>query len=468
MKIKEAIIKVFSANFLQLIAGIIVGFATPVVLSIEGYANLKTYMLYISYIGFFHFGFIDGLYIKYGGKDIKEIDNRILKGEHNFLIIFELFVAILVFLISFILKSNVLLLFAISILPLMIASFHKSLNQATGEFKVYSNIMYIYTIIYMILNLILALCLKSQNYIWYCITTIIANIFSVLVVEFKFLKKYKNVKPLILKKDIIDILKVGIFILLGNLAVIGLFGIDKWFVKIFLSTEDFAYYSFAVSMLNIINTLVNAISITFYNYLFTNNNKENINKLKKYLIAMGGFASLGYFALSFIVNYFIKKYIPSLDIIAITFAVFPYMILINALYVNLYKVNKNEKKYFKVVISILLISIFYNIIAILFFGNTTAIAIATILSLITWVIYSTHDLKNVTSDKKMYLYMFGLTISFLICTQLFDWLIGGIIYFIIFMILTYFLEKEVIDDCYKILKKIMDRLKRSKINEQNL
>lgn len=457
MKIKEAIIKVFSANFLQLIAGIIVGFVIPVVLSIEGYAEFKTYMLYISYIGFFHFGFIDGLYIKYGGKEIKKLNKQILKGEHNFLIVFELIITIIVFFLSLILKNVILLLLAISILPTMIASFHKYLNQATGDFKTYSNIMYVYTLIYMTLNVVLAIFLKSQNYIWYCLTMVVANILSILMVELKFLKKYKNVKPLILKKDIINIIKVGFFILLGNLAVIGLFGIDKWFVKLFLTTEDFAYYSFAVSMLNIINTLVNAISVTFYNYLFTNNNEENINKLKKYLITLGGFASLGYFALSFIVNYFIKKYIPSLSIIAVTFAVFPYMILINALYVNLYKVNKNEKKYFKVVISILLISIIYNIIAIIVFKNTTSIAFATILTLITWVVYSTYDLENVTSDTKMYIYMFCLTTTFLLCSQLLNWLIGGVVYFIIFMILTFVFEKEVIDDCYKILMNFINR-----------
>ena len=90
MNLKKAVIKVFSANFLQLISSLIVGFIVPIILSIEGYANLKTYTLYISYIAFLNLGFIDGLYIKYGGKKIENIDKRILKGEHNFLFVFQL------------------------------------------------------------------------------------------------------------------------------------------------------------------------------------------------------------------------------------------------------------------------------------------------------------------------------------------------------------------------------------------
>ena len=102
MNLKKSIAKVFSANVLQLISSLVIGFIVPVILSIEGYANLKTYTLYVSYIGFFHLGFIDGLYIKYGGKKINEINIGVLKGEHNFLIILEFIVSLILFLISLI------------------------------------------------------------------------------------------------------------------------------------------------------------------------------------------------------------------------------------------------------------------------------------------------------------------------------------------------------------------------------
>ena len=446
MNLKSSIAKVFSANFLQLVSSVIIGFIVPSILSIQGYADLKTYTLYISYIGFFSLGFLDGLYIKYGGRKLEDINKSNLKGEHNFLVILQLVISIVLILISFIKKDIILFLLGISILPIMIAAFHKNIFQATGNFDKYSKIIYIYSFSYMILNVILAIFFKNQNYIYYCLTTLGANLISIIVIEFKFLYNFRVEKTTISRKDIINNIKVGFFILLGNLSVVALFGIDKLFVKIFLTTEDFAYYSFAVSMLNIINVLVNAISVTFYNYLFSNNNSENINKLKRYLIALGGAASLGFFALSFIVCKFITKYIPSLDIIAITFAVFPYMILINALYVNLYKVDKNEKKYFKVVFGILIISIIYNIIAIIIFKNTISVAFATILTLITWVIYSTRDLEKVVNEINMYIYMFLLTISFLICAHYFNWIYGGIIYFIIYLIATYFFNKEVLTD----------------------
>ena len=452
MNIRQAILKVFSANFLQLISSLIVGFFVPAILSIDGYASLKTYTLYISYIAFLNLGFVDGIYLKYGGKTLETIDKGVLKGEHKFLFVFQLFVTIIVFLVSIILKNLILFMFSISILPIMMQGFFKNLYQATGNFDKYSKIMYLYTVSYMILNILLALVFRCENYILYCLTTFGANLISVIIFEIKFLSEYKNEKTTI-TKEVFNNIKSGFFILLGNISVVALFGIDKWFVKLFLTVEDFAYYSFAVAMLNIINVLINAISITFYNYLFENKSEEKINKLKKYLVSLGGFASIGYFALAFIVNCFIKKYIPSLNIVAITFAIFPYMILINSLYVNLYKVNRNEKKYFKVVITMLFVSIIYNLIAVLIFKNSLAIAFTTILTLITWVIYSSNDLESVKNDKKIYIYCFFLTTLFLFCAHLKNIWMGAAIYFIVYICITYVFNIDVYLDLKRMIVK---------------
>ena len=52
-------------------------------------------------------------------------------------------------------------------------------------------------------------------------------------------------------------------------------------------------------------------------YLFENNNYEKIDRLKKYLMAIGGAASASYFVLNFIVNFFIKNDILYLQVVDI-------------------------------------------------------------------------------------------------------------------------------------------------------
>lgn len=87
MNLRKNIVKIFSANFINIISGIIIGFIVSAVLSLDSYEYIKTYIMYISYTGFLQFGFIDGMYIKYGGREIEDIDKGILKYEHNILIL---------------------------------------------------------------------------------------------------------------------------------------------------------------------------------------------------------------------------------------------------------------------------------------------------------------------------------------------------------------------------------------------
>ncbi|EOU1714853.1 capsular biosynthesis protein [Clostridium perfringens] len=441
MNFKKNILRIFSANFLTMISGILIGFIIPSILSVDSYAYLKTYTFYLSYIGLLHLGFIDGMYIKYGGKELENLDKSELKLEHITFIIIQFIITIIFIIISFYKRDMIIFLFAISIIPVNTVAFYKLFYQAVGEFKEYVNVSYLYTLIYFIANILLAIVFKSTNYIWYCITSILANGFVFFCLEYKFLKEFKKIKVKYNKK-VWNNIKVGFFVLLGNLSVVMFYAIDRWFIKLFYTVNDFAYYSFAISMLNIINLLISAISVTFYNYLSKDENEEQIKKMKIYFIILGAFSSLGYFILSGIVNIFLKKYIPSLNIISISFAAYPYMIVINALYVNLYKARKNEKKYLKVVLLMLIISIIYNTIAMLISKNPVAIAIATTISFITWYFYSLKDFKYLKSTKKEIIYLFLNLIGFLIFSNFFNWILSMIIYLLIFLLSTWKLFKQ--------------------------
>lgn len=441
MSLKNNIVRIFSANFLNAISGILIGFIVPAVLSLDSYAYVKTYALYISYIGFLHFGFVDGMYIKYGGKDIEEIDKGILKYEHNIFMFIQIIITVIFIVISIISKNLIVSLMALSIIPINTVSFHKLFFQSTGQFKSFANINYIYTSIYLITNLILVFLIKTDNYILYIMTTMVANIIVFINLEYKFIMRYKNIKT---KRtpEVKDNIKVGFYILIANLSVLLFYGIDRWFVKVFYKTNDFAYYSFAISMLNIVNIFISAISITFYNYLSKGEDKERIKELKIYFLIIGGIASFAYFGLACIVNIFLKKYIPSLSIIAISFATYPYMIIINALYVNLYKARKDEKRYLNTVVGILGISIIYNLLAICFFKDVRWIAIATTLSFITWYIYSIKDFKYLKSNFKEIIYLSILLLTFLISSHIENYVIGAILYIGIYLLLVLCLYKR--------------------------
>jgi O-antigen/teichoic acid export membrane protein len=442
MKFKKDLLKVFSSNFINILIGVINGFLIPAFLSIDNYAYLKTFTLYMGYVGILHFGFIDGIYLKYGGKSETELDIGRLKGEHRFLIIFQLFVTLISLLLGVFLNDVYLIAFSIAIMPINMQTLFGYFYQALGDFNFYSKIILITPNILLFLNLMIIFVLKIDN-VW---PFIIANIGAYYIVfiglEIYFFRKHKCISTIVDLSEIWSHFKIGCFILIGNLSSMFIYSADRWFVKFSLSNVDFAFYSFAISMMMLINTLINSIAMTFYPYLARGKDNENLETIKIYLLILGAFSAGGYFAFDFVINTFLVKYSISLNIIKVLFAGFPAIIVINALYINLYKVNKLEKTYVATVLKICIVAVILNIVALLINKSTIAVAISTTLAFYIWYFYSAKDFSMLKIYKKEVIFLLSSLTAYFISTNYLDWLFGLILYMLAILLIASTLYKN--------------------------
>ena len=87
------------ANIISLICSFVVTLIVPKVISIEdnGYFNL--YIFYLQYIGVFCLGWIDGIVLRYAGKDYSELDRPLFHSEF---IVFSFIQETQVFFVQFI------------------------------------------------------------------------------------------------------------------------------------------------------------------------------------------------------------------------------------------------------------------------------------------------------------------------------------------------------------------------------
>ncbi|MFZ3100599.1 MAG: oligosaccharide flippase family protein [Desulfitobacteriaceae bacterium] len=293
MSLKKDIASVFSSNVINLLIGIITGFLIPAFLSLDQYAYLKTFTLYIGFVGILHFGFIDGLYIKYGGRKEKELDKGILKGEHNFLLSFQLIVTLFFIFMGIFSKDKIILAFSLAILPTNMQTLFKFLFQALGQFGAYSKIMLITPNLLLIMNLFVIYILRLDNYWPFIVGTLLINYLVFIGLEISFLRKERGHKASVNIDWIKDNFKVGIFIMIGNLSTMLFYSIDRWFVRYLFSVTEFAFYSFAISMISVINILISSVTMTFYPYLIRNQDEGLYRKIKIYFLILGTIASGG-------------------------------------------------------------------------------------------------------------------------------------------------------------------------------
>jgi len=400
VNIVKDITKVSTANIIGLISAIITGFLVPAFLSLEQYAYLKTFALVLSFAGILHFGYIDGIYIKYGGKYSNEIDNRMIKTEKSFFILFQLLIAILVLITGLVLNEIVIIALAAAILPYNLLSYYQSYYQAIGQFDIYTKIKLIVPLAIMLFSLILIYILKLSNFVYFISAEIIAYIITVIYLELKYSFKIKSYGLRQNIGNIFNNFNIGLYIMIGNLAMILFYTLGRWIVKIFMTDADFAYYSFATSMMQILTIVISSIAMTFYPYLSRIHKKKNLSRLKIQLIIIGAFFSLSYFVFNIAVNTFIPKYSFSLKIIGILFASFPAFAVINALYINMYKIYKDGQKYITVIFLNLTVACILTITAMFINKSTISIAIATSVAYYFWMYYSSKDFNGLTPTFK--------------------------------------------------------------------
>ena len=443
-RFKNGIIYVFIANAISLFIGLFTGFFLPKLLSIETYANIKLFQLYITYVGILHLGFADGMYLRLGGKKIDELNNKEILTEFKTFKLFQLIVNISALVICIILKKEVLFFCALSILPINISSYIRNLFNAVGLFKKYSRYTNINTIFIFAVNIFLLLIIKTDNYKLYLTAYVIAYIAYWLFIEYENRKLFGVKKTKFEKKYLIEDIKSGFLLMIGNFCNVIFTSRDRLFVKNLLGTIKFAFYSFAVSVENLMTVFITPISTVMYNYLCTHKEKKQILNVKKYILIFAAAVIIVVFPVKFIVNTWITKYEESLSVLFLLFAAQYISIMIRCVHINLYKAEKKQNRYFFIMISIVIFSIISNAIGYIIFKNMIAIAVATLITNTLWFIIGELDFKMYRLNIRDYIYIFVVMIVFLLCACIPNAIIGFVTYFVSTLVLSITLQKKVL------------------------
>ena len=449
MSLKKGAMYVFIANVINLIISLFTGFVLPKYLSIETYSSIKLFQLYITYIGILHLGFSDGMYLKYGGKTVEEVDKKEVLAEFKTFKIFQLIVAILAIIVSIIIKNEILLFCALVILPINVANYIRSLYQATGQFKKYSRFTNLNTLLIFFINVILLLIIKSDNSNTYIIAYIIAYIVYWLMLERENRKIFGKVPVKADKKYFLEDIKSGFFLMIGNFCNVIFTSIDRIFVQNWLGSIKFAFYSFAVSIENLMNVFVTPISTVMYNYFCNNRSQDDVIRIKKVILLFSTIVIVVVFPAKFIIDIWLTKYSEALNVLFILFVAQYISIVIRCVHINLYKAERKQNRYFKIMASVVVLSVVLNIVLYQIYHSMEMIAVATLITNIIWFIIGELDFKQYKLKLKEYIYLFLIMGIFLVCSQISNAITGCVIYVMLALLFMVIFMNKTFISCLK-------------------
>ena len=255
-------------------------------------------------------------------------------------------------------------------------------------------------------------------------------------------------------KKIIMLFKVGLAITISYQIGALIFNLDNQYILFFFNTRTFSNYSFAYSLIQILTTIINAISTVLFPYLNRQNEKKVVASYVRntsYMLIVIFAALIAYYPIHIFVHLYLPKYVSALRYFRI---LLPGVAISNCIYsiiFNYYKVFRKIKEYLLFGITILLLAAILNYLAYIIFRDPYAIAFSSLIVLFIWYILTNHYIEihyQVNSILNV-IYMFLMIVVFEIITVIKQPLSSGTIYIVLYIVITIVFQRDTIMKVFK-------------------
>lgn len=378
--ILENITYTFTANILTMLISIIMTLILPKFLGVTDYSYYQLYIFFISYVGFFHFGWIDGIYLKIGGMEYNDLEKSNYVTQFWMLNLLEIIIAAIIsifalFTIKNIDKSFVLISTSVCGVITILRTYLLFILQSTNRIKEYAKYTRVDRFIYFALVIVfLFLGFKNYKIILYI------DIFSKLVALVLCANKMKDIvfgKLNISKNTLLEIfenISIGIKLMLANIASTLIIGVVRFGIQKNWDIETFGKISLTLNISNLLMTFINAVAVIMFP-LLRREEESNLPKiyviLRNTLMIFLYMMLIFYYPLKLILSTWLPQYADSLRYMALLFPICIYESKMSML-INTYLKSFRKEKSMLIINTIsLILSLILTILSVFILNNLT-------------------------------------------------------------------------------------------------
>ena len=343
------------ANLLSLLVSVLTTLIVPKFFgdAVEQYGYLKIYLFYVGYIGFFHLGWCDGIFLRDGGKQWSELDKPLYAGQFRLLSLMQLAVGALISAFGCIFASDadykfIFVAIGVNVLVYLPRTMLAYYLQTTNRIKEYSSITTAGRSVYGI-SIVLILLFFTRSYRHFVIGDIIGKTVALFVAVWwcrDIVLKTKSAPLKATFKEAGVNISVGIKLLFANIASMLVTGIVQWGIQAKWDVATYGKISFTLSISNLLLQFISAVALVLYPTL-RRTNRESLTGIYGVLRNVLMVPTLGflaaYYPVELLLSYWLPQYAESMRYMAILFPVCIYAakntLLVNT-YLNVYRMEK--------------------------------------------------------------------------------------------------------------------------------
>jgi O-antigen/teichoic acid export membrane protein len=355
------------SNLVSLGISTLIVLIVPKLLGIVEYGYWQLYTFYTAYVGLLHFGWNDGIYLRYGGEKYENLDKELFSSQFFMLLLSQFFMGVIIATISTINFVDVdrIFIFQMFSICLIITNIRHMLLiilQCTNRIKNYATITIVGRIIYFFL-IVVFLIIGAREYKFMIIADLTGRFIS-LVYSMYCCKDivYCNISKFSFNfKEMMKNINVGIKLMIANIASILIIGVVRFGIENSWDVRTFGKVSLTLSISNLMMLFINAVGIIIYPIL-RRSSKTKLAGLYITLRDLLMIVMLGvlivYYPLKILLVMWLPNYADSLMYMALVFPMCVYEGKMSLLIGTYLKTLRKEK----MILQINLISLFLSII----------------------------------------------------------------------------------------------------------
>lgn len=359
------------SNLISLLVSTLVTLIIPKLIGIREYGYLQLYLFYASYVGFMHFGWNDGIYLRYGGEKYNQLNKRLFFSQFHMLTILQIIIAAIICAATllFATDSDRVFMFIMVAFCLVITNIRWMLVytlQATNRIKEFAHITITGRVLYFIL-IVTCLLAGLRDYKLLILADIISRFLSLTYASYYCRDiVFKKISSFYFSfKETLENISVGVKLMFANIASMLLIGVVRFGIELSWDVSTFAKVSLTLSISNMMMIFINAMGIVMYPILrrTDNNNLLSIyTTMRDFLMIMLLGMLITYYPLKEILSSWLPKYADSLKYMALLFPICLYEGKM-ALLINTYlKTMRKESLMLKINLTSLTLTIITTIL----------------------------------------------------------------------------------------------------------
>lgn len=317
-----------TSNLSTMLISALVILVVPKLIGVEEYGYWQLYLFYSSYVGFLHFGWNDGIYLRYGGKEYNHLNKELFFSQFWMLIVFQLLISIGIFIYCqlFVNNADRLFIFDMIAISILVSNSRIMLTyilQGTNRIKEYAKCALSDRLLYFALIALLLLG-GVRDYRLMIVADLIGKLFSLLYAIY-------YCKDIVLRKasdfflslnEALQNINAGIKLMFANIASMLIIGIVRLGIERAWDVSTFGKISLTMSVSSLMMIFINAVGIIMFPVLRRTEKKELpgiYTTMRTLLMAPLLGMLIVYYPLKVILSAWLPQYAESLIYMALVF-----------------------------------------------------------------------------------------------------------------------------------------------------